>query len=117
MVSDAKIGNINEFLIRIVLLCSISEPGRHESVDVAQVIGHSMLHRITVYSRVPARLPLIPVILTHALLDDAANFAERLPALDSISNVSQMLAVPEREPLLRQRAALSSDILCVLVLN
>ena len=83
MVNDANIGNINEFLIRIILLCNIPEPGRHESVDVAQVIGHSMLHRITVSSRVPARLPLIPVILTHALLDDAANLAERLPALDA----------------------------------
>ena len=78
MVSDAKIGNINEFLIRIILLCNIPEPGRHESVDVAQVIGHSMLHRITVSSRVPARLPLIPVILTHALLEDSAHYAERL---------------------------------------
>ena len=68
-------------------------------------------------SRIHAGLSLIPIVLTHALLDDAANLAERLPALDSISNVSQMLAVPEREPLLRQRAALSSDVLCVLVLN
>ena len=83
MVNDANIGNISEFLFRIVLLCNIPEPGRHESVDVAQVIGHSALHGVTVASRISARLSLILVVLTHALLDDAAHLAERLSALDA----------------------------------
>ena len=83
MVNDANIGNISEFLFRIVLLCNIPEPGRHESVDVAQVIGHSVLHCIPVSCRVPVGVPLIPVVLAHALLDDAAHLAERLSALDA----------------------------------
>ena len=34
-------------------------------------------------SKSPTGLPIVPVVLTHALLDDATNLAERLSVLDS----------------------------------
>lgn len=64
-------------------LSNISEASRHESVDIAEVIGHSPLHGVPVARSFPSGPSVIPVILTHALFDDAAHLAERLSALDA----------------------------------
>ena len=117
LVNDANIGNKNEFLVRLIQLSNISETSRHESVDIAEVIGHSPLHGVPVARSFPSGPSVIPVVLAHPLLDDAAYLAERLTSLDANRNVPQALTVPECEPFLRKGTALSSDVPHVLVLD